>query len=308
MALTTTELARQNELKAALQAESSSFKLETLAASLLGHLLGLTIAVAKSGFQHGGDAGPAGQLGRHFRVECKKYSDETSVSERELLGEIDQALARDEALEAWILVATRSVPEQLAQSLVLKGEGIGVPVITIDWKDRELAPLAALCAFDPDLVGAQFSEEAGRLARALRPLADSGIALLQRNLQSWCLGFESLRSKSHQTLRDIWTSRRTSNAEIGQDAAGGAEPKRVTRRSVQVALNSWWQGPADADSPAAVIGSDGVGKTWATLENARRISSGVSALRNPHTSLCARRSSFAIRSAALSCGGPCVQP
>jgi hypothetical protein len=232
----------------------------------LGRLLGITIAVAKSGFQHGGDAGAAGQQGRRFRIECKKYGDETRFSNRELLGEIDQALARDEELEAWILVATRSVPEQLAQDLVQKGERLGVPIIIIDWKEDDCAPLAALCAFDPDLVAAQFSEEGGRLARALRPVADSGIAFLQRNLQSWCLGFDSLRGKSHERLCAIWTSRRTSNAEIGQDAAGGAHPKKVKRRSVQVALNDWWQGSADTDSPAAVVGSDGVGKTWATLD------------------------------------------
>lgn len=72
----------------------------------MGHLLRISIAVAKSGFQHGGAAGAAGQHGRRFRLECKKYGDDTSVSDRELLGEIDHALARDEAPEAWILIST----------------------------------------------------------------------------------------------------------------------------------------------------------------------------------------------------------
>jgi hypothetical protein len=43
----------------------------------MGRLLGISIAVAKSGFQHGGDA--AGRQGRRFRLECKKYSDDTIV-------------------------------------------------------------------------------------------------------------------------------------------------------------------------------------------------------------------------------------
>jgi hypothetical protein len=219
--------------------------------------------VAKSGFQHGGDAGTAGQQGRRLRLECKKYSDDTSLNDRELRGEIDEALASDEALEAWILVATRSVPEQLAQGLVQKGEQLGVPVIVIDWKDHELAPLAALCAFDPDLVEAEFSRDASEPARALQPVAGDPIAALRRNLQSWCLGFES---QSHRKLDSIWTSPRTSNAELGQDAAGGAQPKKVRRRSAHEALNAWWHGPARNDSPAAVIGLDGVGKTWAALD------------------------------------------
>jgi len=232
---------------------------------LLGRLLNLPIAVAKSGFQHGGDAGPAGEQGRRFRIECKKYLDTTSLSDRELLGEIDQAIARDEALEAWILVATRSVPEQLKQDLVQKGEKIGVPVVILDWEDSNLSSLAALCTFDPDLVESEFSKEAGACTRTLQAAAVDTIEMLRRNLQSWYLGFEILRMKSHEKLDKIWSSPRSSNAELGQNAAGGAETKRVRRNAVHTSLKAWWDGPARSDSPAAVLGWDGVGKTWATL-------------------------------------------
>lgn len=266
MALTPAQLADQEKLKEELQNETGASKLETLAAALLGRLLDLPIAVAKSGFQHGGDAGPAGQQGRRFRLECKKYSDSTKLSDRELLGEIDHALARDVALEAWVLVATRSVPEQLAQDLAQKGERVGVPIIIIDWQGNDLAPLAALCSFDPDLVEANFSKDAGALARALHPIANDAVASLRRSLQNWCLGFASLRSQSHSKLNGVWTSPRTSNAELAQDAAGGAQPKKVRRRSAHDALDTWWQGPAVNDSPAAIVGWDGVGKTWATLD------------------------------------------
>lgn len=266
MSLTENELSQQENLKAALQGDKSAHKLENLAAGLVGSLLGISVAIAKSGFQHGGDAGAAGQQGRRFRLECKKYSDETSLSDRELLGEIDHALARDEALEAWILIATRSVPEQLAQDLAQKGERLGIPVLIIDWKKHELAPLAALCAFDPDLVEAEFSRHAAEQARVLQPVTGDTIAALRRNLQAWCLGFETLRSRSHRKLECIWTSKRTSNAELGQDAAGGAQSKKVRRQSVHNALDAWWRDPARNDSPAAVIGWDGVGKTWAALD------------------------------------------
>jgi hypothetical protein len=259
-------LTDQEKLKYELQSDKSSSKLENLAAGLVGLLLDVPIAVAKSGFQHGGDAGPAGQQGRRFRIECKKYSDETALSDRELLGEIDQALGRDEALEAWFLVATRDVPEQLAQDLVQKGERLGVPVIIIDWKDNQLAPLAALCASNPDFVAAVFSKNAGEFARALQPASDEAIAAIRRNFQSWALGFESLRARSHLRLEDIWSNPRTSNAELAQDASGGARPKKVRRQSVHAALDAWWQGPAQKDSPAAIIGWDGVGKTWAALD------------------------------------------
>ncbi|HEY8272840.1 MAG TPA: hypothetical protein VIG33_18245, partial [Pseudobdellovibrionaceae bacterium] len=266
MLLSASDLKNLEKLKHELQNETQSAKLENLAAALLGRLLGLSISIAKSGFQHGGDAGPAGRQERRFRIECKKYSDKTSLSDRELLGEIDQALARDDALEAWILVATREVPEQLEQDLFQHGEKHGVPVVIIDWKNHELASLAALCAFDPDLVEAEFSKEAGALARALQPISADAIAMLRRDLQPWCLGFETLRLRSHEKLDKIWSSPKTSNAELGQDAAGGAQEKRVKRSAVHQKLNSWWQGEARNDAPAAVVGLDGVGKTWATMD------------------------------------------
>lgn len=187
MHLSAIDVENLKNLKRELQLEDKSSKLENLAAALLGRLLDVPIAVAKSGFQHGGDAGPAGNQGRRFRLECKKYSDTTQLSDREILGEIDHALARDEALESWFLIATRSVPEQLAQDLRQKGERIGVPVVILDWKDNELDSLAALCASNPDLVGEQFSEKAAALAGLLRPFADNALSMLRRDLQSWLL-------------------------------------------------------------------------------------------------------------------------
>ena len=265
MPLSTAEFDNQEELKQKLQNASEASKLEHLVAALIGRLLDVPIAVAKSGFQHGADAGPAGQRGRKFRIECKKYRDTSPLNERELLGEIDQALARDEALEAWVLVATCSVSEQTRQSLVQHGERLGVPIVIINWADGELAPLAALCAFAPDLVEREFSKEAGAAARALQLISDQTIERLRRDLQSWCLGFEAIRTRSHDKLDKIWNSPQESKAALGQDVAGGAQNKKIKRSAVHEALNEWWQGPARCDVPAAVVGLEGTGKTWGTF-------------------------------------------
>lgn len=254
-----------DKLKHELQNEQDSAKLEHLAAALLGRLLNVPIAVARSGFQHGADAGPAGQQGRRFRVECKRYRDTTYLDERELLGEVEHALARDEALEAWVLVTTRTVPEQIRQSLDQHGIERGVPIVIIDWTDHEIAPLAALCASSPDLLEELFSTTAGEAARLVHPEAGDAIERLKHDLESWCLGFESLRQKSHARLNKIWNSPRESNSVLGLDAAGGSREKRIKRKTVHKALNEWWREPSHSDSPAAVIGWEGTGKTWATL-------------------------------------------
>ncbi|HCY63272.1 MAG TPA: hypothetical protein DHV59_10680 [Oxalobacteraceae bacterium] len=110
-----------------LQGDLAAGEFEKLTAALVSDLTGVGIAVAASGFQHGGDAGPAGREGRRFRVEMKRYSDTTSLSNRELLGEVDHAITRDKALEGWFLVATREVTEQLELELQDKSEKEGIP-------------------------------------------------------------------------------------------------------------------------------------------------------------------------------------
>ena len=255
-----------DKLKHELQNEQDASKFEHLVAALLGRLLDVPIAVASSGFQHGADAGPAGQQGRRFRLECKQYRDTSHLRERELLGEVEQALGRDEALEAWVLVTTRTVSEQIRQSLDQHGVQRGVPIVIIDWTDHEIAPLAALCASSPDLVETLFSTNAGKAARAVQPESGDAIERLRRNLESWCLGFASLRQQSHNKLDKIWNDPRHSKAVLGQNAAGGSIRKKVTRKSVHNALDDWWRGPARDDAPAVVMGLEGVGKTWAALE------------------------------------------
>ena len=247
-----------------LQNEQSARKLEDLAAALLSHLLDVPITVAGSGSQWGSDAGSVGQ--RRLRVECKRYRENSRLQERELLGEIEQALTRDDALEAWILVATCTVKEQLRHSLDLHGERRGVPILVIDWAGNDVPPLAALCAANPDIVEKFFSSQAGTAARALASVSVEEITRLKRNLESWCLGFKSLRQQSHYKLDKIWNSPRESNSALGQNAAGGSQDKRVKRISVHNALDRWWQGPAHNDAPAVVIGLEGTGKTWATLD------------------------------------------
>jgi hypothetical protein len=201
MALSSADLSHLAKLKAALQGEKDTARFERLVAALIGRLLGVGVAVATTGFQHGGDAGTAGRQGRHLRIECKRYADTTALSDRERLGEVDQALDRDPALEAWILAATRDVPEQLEQMLEQKALRIGVPIVIVDWKGDGVSALAALCAFGADIVEMLLSAEAAGHAKALQNVALDGIERLRRDFQAWTPGFESLRALSHHQLK-----------------------------------------------------------------------------------------------------------
>lgn len=253
-------------LKTILQEEQSSNAFEELTAALLGGLLGVAIVVAKSGFQHGGDGGPAGRQGRRFRIETKRYADTTSLSDRELLGEVDHAVNRDPAIEAWFLAATRAVPEQLEQDLQRKSDSLGLPIAIIDWKSDGFPALAALCTSAPQILENLVSKEAADIARHLASAGEKALGLLRRDLESWSLGFEHLRTLSLNRVTTIWTTPRTSMAALGQDAAGGCHAGTIRRPSSFGALSTWWNGRTATDAPAVVIGWEGVGKTWAVLD------------------------------------------
>lgn len=253
-----------NQLRADLQRLPPA-TFEHLVAALVGAAIGVPIAVAKSGFQHGADAGTAGRQGRRLRVETKRYSDTNPLGERELLGELEQACQRDPAIELWILGATRSANEQLQNSLFESGRKQGVPVLVIDWAPSVNAPaLAALCAMASEVV----REIAGNAAAdaASRISADAGVVeaskSLVRDMQAWNVGLKAVAESSHDWLARLWGSAAASVAALGQDAAGGAEKALIVRAGIHAELDAWWQN-STPDAPAVLVGEEGMGKTWA---------------------------------------------
>lgn len=237
---------------------------ERLAAALIGEMLDLPIFVASSGFQHGGDAGPAGRNSRAFRIETKRYGD-TNLKSRELLGEIDHALMRDPALEAWILVATREASEQLAADLQWKMKEAGVPVLIIDWAQEGLPDLAALCSVSPEICARYLGDKWVHKIRAIAPALSETLLRIRREFQSWSLGFEGLRSLTHDNLRQIWTGPGRSRARFGQDVAGGDRSSTIVRKASADALQSWWDKEDSLLGPAILTGLEGYGKTWAAI-------------------------------------------
>ena len=191
------------QLKDLVQALDPPTKLEHLVAALLGNLIGTRVTVAKTGFQHGADGGTSGRQERYLRVECKRYRDDTALNERELLGEMDHAFARDPALEAWILAATREVNEQLDKALSSKGHSHGVAVLILDWSAHTTPTLAALLASDPDLINSVVGKEACEIVTRLKAEMGAAIELLRRELAAWQLGTGTLQQLAKARLRDI---------------------------------------------------------------------------------------------------------
>lgn len=236
---------------------------ERMVPILVGQMIDVRFTLARSGYQDGADAGTVGREGRRLRLEAKRYT--SNFDARDVIGGLRQAIARDPALECWIACATRDIPEQLANQLEAEGASEGIPVLTIAWEEEVAPMLAALCTQNPRVVTDHAGEEAGTLAAALEPALANAREALARELETWQIGFEALRARSHAELDAIWHSKRAAKARFGQDVAGGDGRPIVNRLGPSLALDAWWNGRATVDAPAAVTGQGGAGKTWAAI-------------------------------------------
>lgn len=261
-------------LKGELESHDDSV-FEHLSANLISLLLdGVAVTVSKSGYQAGADAGTAGLRGRRLRIECKRYKESTSLRSRDLAGEVAESADEDELLEAWILMATKTVSENERKRALKQGQSNGIAVVVIDWTPPAMGlgicALASLCATWPDVVERYLGKKAADAARALTPFVGEAVDNLRKDLEVWNIGYASVRGTSHKHLRSLWESRRQSRAYLGQDAAGGEVGVRlISRQAPHRALTDWWNSAAKPDAPVAVIGMEGVGKTWAALDWAR---------------------------------------
>ena len=242
---------------------SSSRALEILAAEFVGRATGYRIRVASSGAQSGGDAGS--QLPTPlFRIETKRYGNNTRLDERELIGEIRQAVRRDPDLEIWILLTTQPVSEQIASSLVREGADIGLPIQIFDWAGS-LPNLARLCAACPDLVDATCGRLASVAAKSLAQEFGVGAAMedLKVELESWSAGWALTADLSRESMFTILHDPQESRAFFRQNLSVGA-PKThaIVRQSAADALDSWYQSFIPSCG-LIVIGDEGRGKSWA---------------------------------------------
>jgi len=249
-----------------LQNEISPKQFESILSVILTETLQVDINVAKSGYQHGADSGTAGRQGRSLRFEMKRYGDSTNLNERDLRGGFHQALQQNPALEAWVLVVTKSVPEQITNAFKYESDESGVPVLIFDWSDAEIPRLAALCTIVPEAFTLAGFSEATDIAESLREEALTAAERIKRDLAVWCLGYESLRVHSHKLLNKIWTSSRTAKEKLAQDIAGGSYDTTIERPALSQKFDLWWSGRAAEDAPLIVTGLQGMGKSWASVQ------------------------------------------
>ncbi|MCI4590840.1 hypothetical protein MOK15_12155 [Sphingobium sp. BYY-5] len=263
-----------NVLVAALRAipASGHGSFENLVRDLLSRETGQRFTLAKSGPQGGVDARSADDgFATVLGVETKRYGLKTRLPADETRSKLDDAATTHPDLELWVLCASREIKEPDASDLRAKGLSLGVEVLILDWPDSaELLPaIALLCAQHEDLLAAYVTVTADigellRNARAHVTYAEQ-CAALHAALRFPTLGYANARAAAADYLREHMASMPAAATRIGR-YANLTDPAiiRIDRPELRKAVSTWWDG-AMPRQPLALLGAEGMGKTWAAL-------------------------------------------
>lgn len=253
---------------------SGRHSFEQLIADILSPLAGVPFRLASAGGPQGGADAFAPTA---IAMEAKRY-DTTSLSERELRGEIDQA-ADNPDLELWILCTTTHLDAQKRPRLEASATRKGLALLVLDagrWPSlpADVPLLAAVCATAADRVievlsNPEWLDPRGTEAPNVAAV-DAELAAL-RALPA----FASFSNEMRTTLRELPTWRRLverQNAGLLRKIQAEAEtyfgtpfdPPRAITRTVQAEVAAWCTRAQAVDQPelGVLFGERYDGKSW----------------------------------------------
>jgi hypothetical protein len=248
---------------------------EGLVAQALTEYTGYVFRLARSGSQFGRDAATT-NAPFAIAMEAKRYSD--TIPLQELVGKSTLAsFALADGIDLWVLAATVEVGEPTERQLESILDQGGISLLTLDWTEAGLPPLAVLLAavrgkvmeFATPLLKKSDLErlDDGLEGIASDPNFNRQLAELHRKLSPALLGLDAFRQKNGEWVENTFGSRKLAQRQFSQFLAPLEAPTRTADRpkvmraiteAVQVARSD-----IEGDTLVVVLGGEGSGKTWA---------------------------------------------
>lgn len=234
----------------------------------LTEVTGQGFRLMKSGPQGGVDMiGDPFSSGLAIGMEGKHYSSSTALPLDQLKSKLRDAAEEFASLDLWVLATTRPVSGGDSKALAETGNELGIAVVILDWPGGATLPsLAVLCAAAPATVAHHLGTKVAADLAAIRshPSFDVESDRLLQQLTDASIGLTAARAKVRawtiRQMRDLYSARTAFDSYAALEASDAV---RIARPNVQQQLDSWWTtGPA---GPAAILGQEGMGKTWAAL-------------------------------------------
>jgi hypothetical protein len=247
---------------------------EGLIAELLNALTGRYFLLARAGDQSGRDLRDLGVRGNVVAVECKRYSEGTSLRGRDLVGGMADAIQDRPDIDLWVLVTSRDVPDQVDTLLSKEAQDKGIEYLHISAGTSSDCPLSTLCAVDPDTVerflsphldhdaSSELQTELAKLAAL--PEFSARVDRLRQQFDPASIGYDNWRENQNRWLTSRFQSEDQSRAAFHQVLNVAAENTTTIERSTAwEQLDHWLAGWPEHNQPFVLTGEEGDGKTWA---------------------------------------------
>ena len=248
---------------------------EGLVGRILSAIAGIPFRLASSGPQEGTD-GDSALSSDHVSYECKRYGD--YLDRHKVLSKLAELSTRQD-VDLWVLAGTAPVSAQLGREIGDIGSAQALETLVLDWNSGTGLPLLAVaCAMVPDDV-LEFLNGCGMDAVSKQSAADGMLQLSQhprfathadaitRSLKSAQLGLENLRQRNIGWMRSTLSDRSAAQSAFGQPLAPSATSQTSTlvRPATFARIQAYLRGE-DESSPLFIVGSEGVGKSWAVVQ------------------------------------------
>lgn len=244
---------------------------EGFVSDLLSEISGQRFNLFKSGPQGGLDSISQG-LGNSLVIgmEGKQYKDTTRLPLDQLKSKIRDAAETYKTLDVWILATTRTISAGDGKSLIEIGDGLGLDILVLDWTQEgtELPFLAVLCAASAKATLKFLGNDQKLVNDLAKVRADAvyseTLEQLVHRLKDPSIGYAA----AAQYLQN-WTQEQTSDKNAARNAfdsyatLSAPDTVLVNRSTIDAELSHWFEN--SPSKPAVLLGSEGVGKTWAAL-------------------------------------------
>ncbi|HND19169.1 MAG TPA: restriction endonuclease, partial [Acidobacteriota bacterium] len=246
---------------------------EGLVATLLEKLTGQHFHLASSGTQEGRDMSSRRANANVIAVECKHYKRQTSLDEREILGEIQQAVRSISDLDIWVLVTSRDVPSQRYESFLQAANEQGIQFEVISEGDGDPSSLEVLCSQAPNVVLEYLQSitpvEQQELQEVLEdisgnPLFSENLEKLRQGFLQSLIGYDNWQTRQKGWLRTCFQTPQDSRADLSQILNVADEgAKLIVRHQAWEQIDNWYSTWKTTHKAFVLLGEEGDGKTWA---------------------------------------------
>ncbi|MCW2308945.1 hypothetical protein [Rhodobium gokarnense] len=247
---------------------------EGLLGIVLGEVTGQSFRLAKSGSQRGRDGDSAFDGGATY-FEGKRYKQ--SPKPAEITAKLFDLLSDDAGqVDLWVLGATCEIAAQTATDMRRVCESQGIGSVLLDWNENDLGPLLVAIAKTgqkaKDFISKNLNGKAKpaliKNARsaidhfAKHPDLPARLESLHSALSAEEAGLGYARKRNREWMTSILSNRVSARAHFGQPLAPRDNSGLTAiARPIEGKLAGAFKGTPEAEI-YAVIGEEGVGKSW----------------------------------------------